>query len=319
MGFQTGNAYTRAPGWFRLQRAGNIITAYQSIDGRTWFTVGSPVTVSMSGTYYVGLAVSSNSSSLNTATYDSVTVTSGAMANGTYRIINRNSGKVLDVANKSTANGANVHQWTWLNGTNQQWNVIDIGNGQYNIVGVQSAKYLDVASASTADGANVEIWQSTGGNNQKFTFTVTDSNYFRITAVHSGKVLEVAGGSTADGANVQQWTWTGAYNKQWKLVPVSNELAARKAESIGEAQTPVSTKDVVLYPNPVTNQLVLQLQNGFASGATLKLSDVSGKMLYRLKIKGNQYKLSTSKLPSGVYLLEVNDGTKTITEKIIKK
>ena len=79
MSFQTGNAYTRAPGWFRLQRAGNTVTAYQSTDGRTWFTVGTPVTVSMAATYYVGLAVSSNSSNVNTATYDSLTVTSGAI------------------------------------------------------------------------------------------------------------------------------------------------------------------------------------------------------------------------------------------------
>lgn len=75
MGFQTGNAYTRTPTWFRLQRAGNTITAYQSTDGKTWFAVGTPVTASMARTYYVGLAVSSNSPGLNTATFDSIMVT----------------------------------------------------------------------------------------------------------------------------------------------------------------------------------------------------------------------------------------------------
>ncbi|NLR57415.1 hypothetical protein HGH93_04865 [Chitinophaga polysaccharea] len=74
MSFQTGNAYTRTPTWFRLQKAGNTVTAYQSTDGKTWFAVGTPVTVSMTNTYYVGLAVSSNSSNLNTAKFDSVTV-----------------------------------------------------------------------------------------------------------------------------------------------------------------------------------------------------------------------------------------------------
>lgn len=74
MSFQTGNAYTRTPTWFRLQRAGNLITAYQSTDGKTWFAVGSPVRVSMAKTYYVGLAVSSNSSHLNTAIFDNTTV-----------------------------------------------------------------------------------------------------------------------------------------------------------------------------------------------------------------------------------------------------
>lgn len=74
MGFQTGNAYTRTPTWFRLQRAGNTFTAYQSTDGKTWFAVGSPVTVSMARTYYIGLAVSSNSSAINTATFDNITI-----------------------------------------------------------------------------------------------------------------------------------------------------------------------------------------------------------------------------------------------------
>ena len=81
MSFQTGNAYTRAPTWFRLQRAGNRVTAYQSTDGKTWFAVGSPVTISMASTYYVGLAVSSNSSNLNTATFDNITVTDSSITN----------------------------------------------------------------------------------------------------------------------------------------------------------------------------------------------------------------------------------------------
>jgi hypothetical protein len=75
MHFEAGNAYTRAPTWFRLQKKGNTVTAYQSTDGKTWFAIGAPVKVSMPGTYYVGLAVSSNNAHLNTATFDNVTVT----------------------------------------------------------------------------------------------------------------------------------------------------------------------------------------------------------------------------------------------------
>jgi hypothetical protein len=320
MSFQTGNLYTHAPTWFRLQRAGNTFTAYQSTDGRTWFAIGSPFTVSMANTYYVGLAVSSNSSNVNTTTYDSITVTSGPIANGTYRIINRNSGKVLDVANGSTANGANVHQWPWLGGANQQWNVADIGNGQYSIAGVQSGKYLDVNSASTADGANVHIWPNTGGNNQKFTFTLTDSNYFRIAAVHSGKVVEVAGGSVADGANVQQWTWLGGANQQWKLVPVSNTSNARSSETVTEPQQAlIESNDVVLlYPNPAAERLTLQFPNDLINGM-LKVSDAHGHTIYNQKISGSQSVIPTNKLSAGVYFIQINKGSKTITKKFIKK
>ena len=75
MSFQTGNAYTRAPAWFRLQKTGSKVMAYQSADGETWFAIGSPVAVSMTGTYFIGMVVSSNSQNVNTATFDHITVT----------------------------------------------------------------------------------------------------------------------------------------------------------------------------------------------------------------------------------------------------
>jgi hypothetical protein len=187
-------------------------------------------------------------------------------------------------------------------------------------VGVQSGKYLDVNAASTADGANVQLWQNTGGNNQKFTFTLTDSNYFRITAVHSGKVLDVTSGSTADGANVQQWTWTGGNNQQWKLVPVSNISNARSSEFVTETkQQPLeTTNEMVFYPNPVTEMLTLQLPNGFTNGI-LKLSDAGGRTLYNQKISERQFLIKTNRLPAGVYFIQINNGSKTISKKFIKK
>jgi hypothetical protein len=71
MSTQTGNDYTWTPVWYRLQRVGNVFTASQSLDGATWFVVGSS-TVAMTTNYFAGLAVVGS-----TATFDSVTM-SGA-------------------------------------------------------------------------------------------------------------------------------------------------------------------------------------------------------------------------------------------------
>jgi hypothetical protein len=147
-----------------------------------------------------------------TATLDPAPV-----ANGKYRIVSRQSGKVLDVTGGSTADGTNVEQWTYHSATNQQWQVTSLGNGQYKIIGVASGKSLDINANSTTDGANVQIWTYNGGNNQRFTFIQTTGGYYRITPVHSGKCLDVSGGSTSDGANVQQWTYNGTNNQQWIL------------------------------------------------------------------------------------------------------
>ncbi|MDS0477769.1 RICIN domain-containing protein [Natrinema sp. 1APR25-10V2] len=46
---------------------------------------------------------------------------SGPIATGTYEIVNVHSGQLLEVANASTADGANVMQWPDTGGANQRW------------------------------------------------------------------------------------------------------------------------------------------------------------------------------------------------------
>ncbi|GGA98307.1 RICIN domain-containing protein [Puia dinghuensis] len=321
-----GNDYTVLPAWFRLQRAGNTFTAYESSDGLTWFTVGTS-TVSMANAYYIGLAASSGSTTgaLDATTFDNVTITSGPVANGTYRLVNRNSGKVMDVYGQGTANGTNVDQYTWNGGTNQQWKVSDLGNGEYSIFGVQSGKSLDITGNSTADGANVEIWTSNGGANQQFSFTMTDSGYFRITPLNSGKAVEVAGNSTANGGNVDQWTYNGGNNQQWKLVDATAAATAAEATAhIGrglmlDSLATASGNGVIIYPNPVTDLLTVKLGADLEKGVIITLYDVNGHVMSRSAVKSAEYQLPFAKLPSGIYFIQVSKDAQSITRKIIKK
>ncbi len=62
-----------APYWIKLVRSGNSFTAYRSANGTSWTQQGSPQTISMGSTVYVGLAVTAhNNSALCTATFDHV-------------------------------------------------------------------------------------------------------------------------------------------------------------------------------------------------------------------------------------------------------
>ncbi len=131
-----------------------------------------------------------------------------------YRLTNRNSGKVADVAGQSTADGARVKQYPWNGGNNQQWEFQDAGGGYFRIVGRQSGKCLDVVSASTADGAQVDIWTCNGGTNQQFQWVATGS-YFNIKARNSGKCIGIVGASTADGALLEQRTCGTGNTFQW--------------------------------------------------------------------------------------------------------
>ena len=74
----TGTSGT-APVWLRLVRQGSQFTGYLSADGTSWTTVGS-ATISMTSAVYVGLAVGSRvDSTLATAVFTNVQVTSGAV------------------------------------------------------------------------------------------------------------------------------------------------------------------------------------------------------------------------------------------------
>ena len=67
------------PYWVRLTRAGNTLTAYGSPDGTTWTIIGTPQTVSMNATVYIGLAATSHDDTLlSKSTFDNVTVSNVA-------------------------------------------------------------------------------------------------------------------------------------------------------------------------------------------------------------------------------------------------
>jgi hypothetical protein len=246
--------------------------------------------------------------------YGSLTYTldpPASIANGTYKITARHSGKVMEVENNGTANGSNVRQWPSNNCACQQWTVTNVGNGQYTIVGVGSGKNLDVNGVSTADGANIQIWQSTGGNNQKFTFSATSDGFYRILAVHSGKAVDVSNASTADGANIQQWTVNGCTCQEWSLTPVSS--LARKGSL--EDESPL----VQVFPNPVENEVTVVVSSSFDGEKAISLLDESGKVVVSKTFNATKNTLNISSLPSGLYLLKVMNKKKVIVEKLIKR
>ncbi|MGN9846861.1 RICIN domain-containing protein [Nonomuraea sp. H19] len=135
-----------------------------------------------------------------------------------YQIVSRHSGKAVDIADQSTADGAVVQQRTRADQASQQFQFVDAGSGYYRLRARHSGKVVDVASASTANGANVVQWTDNGGTNQQFQVVDTDSGYVKLINRNSGKALDVWEQSTADGTRISQYTDTGAANQQWQLV-----------------------------------------------------------------------------------------------------
>jgi hypothetical protein len=89
---------------------------------------------------------------------------------GYVRVVNQNSGKCLDVASASTADGANVIQYACGGGANQQWQWQAVGSYS-RLVARHSGKCLDVVGSGTGDGADIQQYTCGSGANQQWSRT----------------------------------------------------------------------------------------------------------------------------------------------------
>ena len=85
-----------------------------------------------------------------------------SIGNGTYKIINANSGKVLDVSGGSTANGAALQQYTSNNTVAQQWTVRNYGSGKVALVSVNANKAVDIPGGNAVQQAQLQLYSPNG-------------------------------------------------------------------------------------------------------------------------------------------------------------
>ena len=145
-------------------------------------------------------------------------------------IKNVNSGKYLDVAGGTAANGTNVQQWSASapGAYYNTWKIVSEGSGYYKIysqVGDGNTYLLDLANGSTGSGTNIQIWQNTYSDAQTFKLQKNDDGSYAILTKSTGAKsgLDVAGGSTSNGANVQQWGYGGGNHQNWIFEEVASD------------------------------------------------------------------------------------------------
>jgi endoglucanase len=134
---------------------------------------------------------------------------------GAFTLTARHSGKCIDVISASTADGAETAQYSCNGGSNQRWELQNLGSGYYRIIARHSGKCLDVDAASTANSARIIQWTCNGGQNQQWQVQDAGSGYVRLVARHSGKCLDVPSSSTTDGTRLIQYTCTSGHNQQF--------------------------------------------------------------------------------------------------------
>ncbi|MNU96443.1 Mannan endo-1,4-beta-mannosidase precursor [compost metagenome] len=226
----------------------------------------------------------------------------GIVSGEIYKVTALHSGKNLEVAGGSSADGANVQQWTDNGKPEQQWKAVDVGGGYYKLISQSSGKALDVAGSFTYDGANVQQWTDNGQANQRWKIVDVSGGYYKLISGSSGKALDVAGGSTADGANVQQWTDNGNAQQKWKFTKITAQqdttaptaptnLAstsktdttvtltwAASTDNVGVAGYDIYRGTTLAGSTTATSYTVTGLTAGTAYSFTVKAKDAAGNV-----------------------------------------
>jgi Domain of unknown function (DUF1929)/Ricin-type beta-trefoil lectin domain-like len=148
------------------------------------------------------------------------------VANTAYRIVNRQTGKDLDVLQANQSNGAAIVQYRADgNAQNQKWTFNLTGGGFYNIVAKHSGRAIDIPGDDNnlTDGAQIQQWDlQPAAVDQQWKLQSLGNGYFKIVNRKTNKVLDIPGddGDYTDGTRVQQWTdQASAIDQQWYLAP----------------------------------------------------------------------------------------------------
>jgi uncharacterized protein YceK len=117
---EPGNLSAKLPYWMKMSRSGNSFSSFVSSDGVNWVQLGTSQTINMAQSVYLGLAVTSGSTTaLTTATFDNVSVNSAAAPAPVISSVSATTGSI---GSQVTINGANFgltqgNSLVLLNGT----------------------------------------------------------------------------------------------------------------------------------------------------------------------------------------------------------
>lgn len=230
------------------------------------------------------------------------------LADGTYTIQSSvNSRYVLDIANGSTASGANVQLYQSNDTSAQQFKVTHDSQGYVTFTNVKSGKVLDVYNGTAKNGNNV--WQFTSNNSraQKWIVRKDGNGYSIISALNSNYVLNIANGKAYNGNNVELYSYSGSSSNRWLFnKSVSKE---EKILNIANANRSAIADGTYEIRSAKNNGFVLDVSNGSTlAGANIQLWQSNGTQAQAFKVSHDSNGFVTFTSVKSGKVLDVFDG-----------
>ena len=206
------------------------------------------------------------------------------LSDGTYTIQSSvNSRYVLDIANGSTASGANVQLYQSNDTPAQQFKVTHDSQGYVTFMNVKSGKVLDVYNGSAQNGINVRQYTSNNSRAQKWIVKKDGNGYSIVSALNSNYVLNGASGKAYNGNNVELYSYSGTSSNRWLFnKSLSNE---EKNISLANANRSALADGIYEIRSAKNSKYTLDVSNGSTlSGANIQLWISNGTPAQAFKV-----------------------------------
>ena len=182
-----------------------------------------------------------------------------------FYLIKAPNGKVLEIKNFNTENGAAIRLWGLRRASVAAVAVRGRWQGRWRIRNRFTGKFIDLALGGVVEGTWLHQWGRTSGLSQCWELESTRNGRTRIRNVLADKYIDLVGMNTSNGAQAQIWNYVSGGNQEWNLVRVDPDTAqtnARAEEKRDPEPTPSQRKH--------QNDLVRKLNNAGKGRAARK-------------------------------------------------
>ncbi|MCA9239119.1 MAG: RICIN domain-containing protein [Planctomycetales bacterium] len=129
-----------------------------------------------------------------------------------WKIVNDQTGQVMEVAGGGTGNGALIRSAADFDASRQKWDIVRTRNGYYQLFNANSGRTAEVASNSLANGASVRQWGTADNQTQQWFIDPAGDGAFYLRNGNSNKYL------TSSSSNSFQDDLTDSGLQKWRFV-----------------------------------------------------------------------------------------------------
>ena len=205
----------------------------------------------------------------------------------------------------------------------------------YNITGLTAATDYVVRVKAICDTDTESDWSAEvpfttlAGEVTTYTITATATGPGTITPNGTVTVTEGENATFAFAANAGAVVDRLLVDDAETTIPANNEytfsnvvanhtIAVEFVEETGIEEIDLNAA-VVLYPNPATSQIQIQVADSRFLGAEMQIFDVYGKLISNATIETLSTQVDVSQLANGMYMVRINAAEGMVTKRFVKR